>query len=583
MKPDNVKRAALAQTLGGIFTVVCSGAWGQAVQPDAGQLMGTLKDPIQTAPQKSPTLNIQQEARPALNATSSIKVVVKKFRISGNSAFSEEELAPLLQGLVGKELGLQALDNAASEISKHYRKNGFFVARAYLPAQEIKDGIVEIAVIEGRLGKVVLKRDVAARLSEEKAQQILAAASAPGQAINEKNLERGLLLLNDLPGVDVKSTLVPGATPGTSDLVVEAKEGDVLGGSADIDNYGNKYSGKTRLGASVNISDPTGFGDQISLRGMSSGSGMSYVRGSYMVPVGSSGAKLGLAASGMQYKLRGDFAAIRPEGEAAVYSVFGLHPFVRSRNFNLYGALGYDAKAIKDDTLGVNRKNKRIDAVNLGVSGDARDGLGGGGLWSYGATYVGGRLNLSRNAADLAADQAAAGEHTHGNYGKLSFNLARLQRLTDDTSLYAAFSGQFASKNLDSSEKFTLGGLGVRAYPQGEAPGDEGYLLNAEARFDFPGFSELGNLQFIGFIDSGWVKLHRNTWVGWNAGRPGFPNSYSLSGLGLGFNFYKSSDFSIRANYAWKLGSNPGRDVNNRDSDNTDDIGRLWLQAVKWF
>jgi hemolysin activation/secretion protein len=582
MKPRYNKRNALTKAIGGLVSIAAGTAWGQAVPPDAGQLMGTVKEPVQ-APRKSPTFDVQQEVRPALSPASGFKVAVKGFRFSGNSAFSDADLLPLVKDLAGQELDLAALDQAAGQVSSFYRRKGYFVARAYLPAQEIKDGIVEIAVIEGRIGSVTVKRAPGMRLSEATAQQIVTTAAKPGQPITEKNVERGLLLLNDLPGVDVKSTLVPGATPGASDLVVEATEGGIVGGSVDVDNYGNRFTGRNRFGASININDPTGRGDQVTLRGMTSGNGMDYGRASYMAPVGNYGTKLGAAVSDMHYKLGGDFAVLQANGQAQVYSLFGLHPFVRSRDINLYGVAGYDYKTLKDNSNGINMKDKRVDVANVGITGDSRDGMGGGGMWSYGLSYASGRLDLSGNATDQALDQSAAGAGAGGSYGKTNYNLSRLQRLSDRTSLYASFSGQNATKNLDTSEKFILGGLGVRAYPQGEAPGDEGYLLNVEGRYDLPGVSSLGNLQFIGFLDSGWVKLHKSPWTGWNAGQPGYPNTYRLSGLGLGLNFYKATSFSVRASYAWKLGNNPGRDINNRDSDNTSDNGRFWVQAVKWF
>jgi len=582
MKPRHNKRSVLTQAIGGIISIAAGTAWGQALPPDAGRLMDTVKEPPQ-APRKSPTFDVQQEVRPALAPASGFKVAVKGFRFSGNSAIPEAELLPLVKDLAGKELDLAALDQAAGDISGYYRRKGYFVARAYLPAQEIKDGIVEIAVIEGRIGSVTVKRAPGMRLTEERAQQIVTAAAAPGQPITEKNVERGLLLLNDLPGVEVKSTLVPGATPGASDLVVEATEAGLVSGSVDVDNFGNRYTGRNRFGATLNINDPTGRGDQATLRGMSSGSGMTYGRASYMSPVGRYGTKLGVAVSDMHYKLGEEFTVLNASGDAQVYSLFGLHPFVRSRDMNVYGVAGYDYKTLKDDRAGLNMDDKRINLLNIGVTGDARDGMGGGGMWNYGLSYISGRLDLSGNATNQAFDQSATGQNTSGGYGKTNYNLSRLQRLSDRFSLYGNFNGQSASKNLDSSEKFILGGLGVRAYPQGEAPGDEGYLLNLEARYDLPGLSSLGNLQFVGFVDSGWTKLHKSPWPGWNAGRPDYPNSYRLSGAGLGLNFYKSTSFSVRASYAWKVGSNPGRDINNRDSDNTNDNGRFWVQAVKWF
>ena len=568
----------LTQAIAGVIAIATATAWAQTAPPDAGSLMGTVKEPAQ-APRKSPSFDVRQEVRPALNATSDFKVAVKGFRISGNTVFSEAELLLLVQGLAGKDLDLAALDQAAAEVSNYYRSNGYFVARAYLPAQEIKAGNVEIAVIEGRLGNITVKSGAGTRLYEQRAQQIVTAAAAPGQPITERNIERGLLLLNDLPGVNVKSTLVPGATPGTSDLVVEATEGSLLGSSFDIDNYGNRYTGRTRAGASVYINDPQGIGDQITLRAMSSGQGMDYMRGSYLAPLGTSGSKLGVALSGMNYKLGGDFAVLNPKGKATVASIFGLHPFIRSRGLNLYGNLGYDHKSIRDDMI-PSFTEKRINVINTGLSGDSRDGFGGGGMWNYGATYVSGKLDITGNPTAINTDLVTV--KTQGSYNKINYNVARLQRLNDSLSLYGAISGQSASKNLDTSEKFMLGGLGVRAYPVGEAPGDEGYLFNLEARYDVQGFA-LGNMQVLGFYDTGRVVLHRTLYTGWNGARLDFPNRYKLSGMGLGLNFYGSSSYSVRFSYAWKIGNNPARDINNRDSDNTNDNGRLWVQAVKWF
>ncbi len=137
------------------------------------------------------------------------------------------------------------------------------------------------------------------------------------------------MLLNDLPGVEVKSTLVPGATPGTSDLVVETTEGALLTGSVDVDNYGNKYIGAVRAGATLHINDPAGLGDQIVVRGMTSGTGMRYGRLAYSLPVGNMGTKLGLAYSRMNYELRKEFAALNASGDASVASLFAVHPLIR--------------------------------------------------------------------------------------------------------------------------------------------------------------------------------------------------------------------------------------------------------------
>ena len=574
------KATRSSQSFGIMLALSATAVSAQGIRPDAGSLMQTPVAPA-AAPAKSPTLEVQQETRPALATTGDVKVMVASFKISGNSVFDEVTLKALLKDLVGKELDLAGLDQAAGTVSEYYRQRGYFVARAYLPSQEISSGNLEIAVIEGRLGDIKFTRSGETRLTEQRAQEFLAGAAPLGAPIREQNIERGLMLLNDLPGVEVKSTLVPGATFGTSDLMVEHTQGALLTGSADADNYGNKYTGAVRAGVTVNLNDPFGIGDQFVVRGMTGGTGMRYGRLAYSLPLGKLGTRLGLAYSNMNYKLGGDFSSLKASGQSSVTSIYAVHPLVRSRNTNVYVTTTYDHKRLSDDQNNINVTDKSNNVFSAGLSGDMRDALGGGGLTSAGFAVTQGRLDLGGNAV-FAANNALTAK-TDGSFSKLGYNFSRLQRIGDSWGFYAGLSGQNAGKNLDSSEKFVLGGMGVRAYPQGEAAGDSGRLLNLEARYNLPGYN-FGSLQVVGFIDTGRVTLHNATWAGWQpTGRPGFPNSYSLSGAGIGLNLYRDAGFTVRSSLAWKLGKNPGADAIGRDSDGQDRSARFWLQATQQF
>ena len=266
MEP-NFKVSRLSHSIGLIFAFGVTAAFAQATPPNAGSL-STIPVAPPATPAKSPTFEVQQEVRPALVAPGGVKVKALSFKVSGNTVFSDATLTALLDDMVGKDLDLSGLDQAAGIISQYYRERGYFVARAYLPAQEISSGNLEIAVIEGRLGAVKFNRGEGTRLTDARAESLIAGATPLGAPIREQNIERGLMLLNDLPGVEVKSTLIPGATPGTSDLVVETTEGRLVTGSVDADNYGNKYTGSLRLGGTVNLNDPLGIGDQLIVRAL---------------------------------------------------------------------------------------------------------------------------------------------------------------------------------------------------------------------------------------------------------------------------------------------------------------------------
>ncbi len=577
---SNFKMSRLSHHLGLLFALGAASVFAQVAPPNAGSLLLTPAVPP-AAPPKSPTMDLQQFERPALVAPGGVKVKVVSFRVTGNTVIQESVLNALLSDQVGKELDLAGLDQAASTISEYYRSQGYFVARAYLPAQEIASGNLEIAVIEGRLGSIKFVRNGELRLSETLAHDLVAGAAPLSAAIKERNVERGLMLLNDLPGIDVKSTLVPGATPGTSDLVIETTEGKLRTGSIDLDNFGNKYTGSIRAGATVNYNDMSGRGDQLVVRAMTGGSNMNYGRVAYSLPVGKRGTKLGVAYSQMNYKLGGDFESLQASGSSGVTSLFAVHPLVRSRNDNAYLTATYDAKRLSDDQNRINVTSKTAGVYSLGFSGDRRDGYGGGGLLAGSLTYTLGALDVTGNTNYAANDAITA--KTNGTYTKVGYSLSRLQRIDDAWSFYASLSGQATSSNLDSSEKFVLGGTGVRAYPQGEAAGDSGSLINFEARYNVPGIN-FANMQLVGFLDTGSVMLHQTAWSGWQpTGRPNFPNTYNLTGAGFGLNVYKDGNYSIRSSVAWKLGSNPGVDAIGRDSDGESRSARFWLQASKQF
>jgi hemolysin activation/secretion protein len=218
--------------------------------------------------------------------------------------------------------------------------------------------------------------------------------------------------------------------------------------------------------------------------------------------------------------------------------------------------------------------------VTVGVNGDRSDmtGLTGLGAYTtYSAQWVSGRLNLDGLAADMTQD--ALTTQSHGGFDKWAGQLTHLLRLSKNSALFAGFSAQWAGKNLDSSEKFALGGpQGVRAYPTGEASGDEGWLLNVEWRREID--RQLG---FVAFIDHGDVTLHHNLYTNWNAATPTLKNNYALSGVGASIVWTPRAGNQVTATLATRLGDNPGRDARGNDSNNLPAQTQFWLQANMGF
>jgi len=551
--------------LGIAMLALTQSAFGQTPPPPGagGQIQQIPPAPV---PQRAPPeIRIEPGTGPAPAGIDQNRIAVKSLHVTGQSQYPEAELVAVTGFVPGTELTLSDLQGMAARIADYYHRNGYIVAQAYLPPQDVKDGAVTIAVLEGRYGNVTLRNQ--ARLSDSLPNGLLAGLNS-GDPITIAPLENRLLLLSDIPGVNVRSTLNPGASPGTSDLIVDVTPGQSVSGEVDADNAGNRYTGEYRIGATVNFNNLTGHGDVASLRAMTSGTGLNYGRASYQTRVGK--ATVGVAYTALAYRLGEEFASLHAHGTAEIASVYGSYPLIRSRDTNLYAVIDFDAKKFQDKVdLTSTVTDKKAQVVMAGLNGNHRDNIGGGGLSSYGATLSTGNIDIE-TAAARTADAATA--QTNGHFGKLQFNASRLQSLTERISLYGAINGQIASKNLDISEKMELGGMyAVRAYPEGEAFADEGYVATVEARLLLPKFSERvpGQVHLIGFVDTGSVTINKNPWA------PG-QNHRTLSGAGIGLTWSDYNNFVVNVYYAHKLG-------NAAAISAPDKAGRFWIQAIKYF
>ncbi|PZO10720.1 MAG: peptide transporter [Burkholderiales bacterium] len=546
-----------------IFSLFASApaVWAQQ-PPSAGSQLQQIP-PAPGLPPKAPDILIEQDKQAPLPLSNQTGVRVDTLRITGAKAFTE---ATLLEASGFKPQGVMTLTDLrglADRVSAYYQARGYFVAQAYLPAQDIKDGLVTLAVLEGRYGAVTIRNET--RLKDSVAIGLM--EPAPNDAVTIAPLERSLLLLNELPGVQVRSTLTPGASVGSSDLVLDVVPGPLVSGSVDGDNHGNRYTGRGRIGGSLNLNNPLGYGDVASLRLLTSGEGLNYARAAYQVQVGR--AKVGVAYANLDYRLGKEFASLQAHGTAGIASVYGNYPLLRSRQSNLSLQLAFDTKSLHDRADATNTsQKKKVQVLMLSLQGDHRDSLGGPAINTYSVTGTAGNVDLQNPAAQVADASSA---RTQGSYGKLGFNLARLQSAGASTQFHAAVSGQLASKNLDISEKMPLGGANaVRAYPEGESYGDRGFVLTLEARYTLPVANTVaGQVQLVGFIDSGAVTFSRNPWV---AGA----NTRKLSGAGVGLNWSVGNAFFAKAFYAHKVGSEPATSA-------PDASGRFWVQGVKYF
>ncbi len=485
-------------------------------------------------------------------------IAVTGFRIEGNSVFNDAELVAVLGPVSTKPYTLAQLDTLAAHIGSYYRAAGYTMAQAYIPEQEVADGVVRIDVVEGVLSNVLVERGEKVRLRQSRIDAALASLQT-GKPVHMPSIERALLLLSDSPGIEVRSALRAGSASGTVDLVVQVEQESLLESRIVFDNFGNDYTGQHRAGLVVQLNDITGLGDQIDLGVMRSDGNLRNFNARWQAPLGSSGLRAHVGYAEVDYRLGDAFDVLDITGRASHVEMGLKYPVLRSRgaSTSVYTTLAHSRY---DERIGVletsNPKSTR--SVKLGAVGQWRDEFASGGVnaWDISATV--GRLDM-KSGSERAWDEATA--RRQGGYSKLNLSLERLQRLDESWSLNVAARGQLASGNLDSSERFYLGGPnGVRAFESGEGGGDEGVLGSVELRRRIH-----GGLHAFGFFDMGHVRVNKDPWTG-------DKNRFDVQSYGLGAHWDFGRYGYLRAVYAFRP-----RDVSGWDSSSS--RNRVWLSA----
>lgn len=552
-KHQHPQATRLAAALGLVFLPFASLAQAQ-VPPDAGQTLQQLQPPI-AAPRASQPLTIQAPLDAGPVAPGGPAVTLRAVSLAGNSVFSQEALHAALGEVTGKTFDLAGLRALAGRITALYHASGYPFARAIVPPQGLEQGALRIDIIEGRYGVVRAQGDDAALARQADA---FLGRLQPGAVIASAPLERAALLLDDLPGIQASATMRPGEQAGTGDLIVQLAREQRIRGDIGLDNAGSRYTGKNRVRANVDINSPFLLGDQVSVRALLSEEELWLGSLAYSMPLGASGLRGNVGYSHTSYALAKEFASLQANGTAKVASAGLSYPILRSQLANLTLSATYQSKDLQDNRDSTaTHESKSSKSLPVALQFDYRDGYDG---VTYGSvSWTPGKLTLD---AGLAAIDAYGSK---GNFHKFNLDIVRLQSLPAGFSLMAHLSWQQANNNLDSSEKLSLGGAGgVRAYPSGEATGDEGGLAQLELRYGAGAW-----MPYV-FMDAGRISVNAKPVVAGD-------NRRSLGGGGLGLR-YQYQAWSADAALAWRtVGGRPQSEANS------DPQPRVWLNLEYRF
>lgn len=476
------------------------------------------------------------------------KILIRQINLQGATLIDEQTLKTILSKYENKELTLSEINQIAEDITANYRTHGYILAYVYIPQQEIKDGILEIGVIEGKTGEITVtgNKSYSTKFIRKHLERIKKDPSP-----KEETLERALLILNEYPSLNVKASLKAGKDFGATDITAQAKDSLPISGSLSYDNFGANTTSKHRLNAALNIGTLITSGDYLMLRGLTGLdridlNKLSYGRAEYLFPINYNGTKIGLYYSNSIYEAGEEYTILDIDGKAHVAGIYITHPVIKTRDKTLDVKFGFDYKDVYDYMLDNLRSEDNIRVFNLGMTYGFADRVQGRNIINL--TYQqGARDLLGGNGKN---DPDASRLNADGAFSKYTADVIRVQKLPGYNHLIFKASGQFSEDNLFVAEQFMLGGAGsVRGFSPSSQSGDSGYLVSAELHLS-PIYPEtkifnqnIGDtIKLVLFADHGGVYK--------NNVQPGENKDDYLTAIGAGIRLYYSRNFSFRLDWA---------------------------------
>lgn len=550
-------------SLSAFVAVLVSSASYAADPPTAGQILNQIEKstslpglPKVTAPKIAPAI---VESLSKNGQT----ILLKGVRFTGNTKLNSESLLGVIKKFVGQQVSIEDLDLLADLLTQHYVRSGF-LANVTLPEQDITNGVVLFKITEARLGRLVFNADqiAKARVPESFMTQLVEQASPKQALIEMGQIDRSMLLLDDLSSITVGGGLQAGQKEGESDLALNIRTDPFFSGSVNIDNFGSRSTGQNRLILAAAWSSPFSRGGEIVATALKT-EGTDYGRGAYSFPVGYSGLTGIIQASALQYDV---ITETKTSGDSQTIGAEFNYPYLRGYSQNIYLKGGVTQKFFKnkyaDGTVNSDydltvaeaeiRGNKYIDGVNT----------------EYAVTSKLGYVDL-QGSPNYSADQS--GDKTHGRFAKLAASIKLKMPIQSKLNLTLYGEGQLANKNLDSSEKMYLGGAnGVRAYPESEGSGTEGIRVAADLEYRLT-----DNLVGSVFVDGGRVRQNKTNLSGVTG-----PNMYSLKGYGFSATYQGPKQSQMQAIISRRIGNNPNPTSTGNDQSGDLKTTRFWLSVL---
>lgn len=560
----------------------------------AGQLGNQLRQEAESTPPApvAPSLSLPAGEKGVASAPQSdTRVTLTQVSFTGDVALPgirgiiPSELHNVVEPWLGRPVAFVDLQSMADAVTQYYRSRGVLLARAILPPQTIKDGILMMQVIPGKYDNAAVNNS--SELKYSQAVRMVSVNSPAGAVVTKASLERLALLLNEVPGVGAQVALKSGALTGTSALDIALGPGKLFGGYVGLDNQGDPTTGRDRVMAGMYANELLGYGDQLRVDLLDAYEKSNLFNGSldYSLLAGGYGTRVGANYSHLNYHY--NFLQRGFNGYSDNWSLYVSHPWIRTARARVDvraegGQQSLTDKYPADLNRGAgNDGRKRISLGSVSVAGSVADVPGG--VTGFSMKGTAGSLNY-RN--DVARDMGFSRElGSSGRFARLNYALNHDQQVWGPFSVYADVNGQMANHNLDSSQKYLLGGPGaVRAYDIGAGSVDNGTVATGEVRWkhDIPvtgltrWLGESPSVTVAAFYDQGWGEQYAENRNRVSGSRITPDNHVNLSGAGLYTTVAEAGNYALTLTWAHRTGNaDPVSGLADRD--------RFWVSAVKSF
>lgn len=473
---------------------------------------------------------------------------VKKIVFIGNKVIDTETLQKVVEQYIDNELTLEEMSEMADLITITYQERGYILARAYLPEQDIEDGVLKIAIAEGRIGKIRVTGKT--HYHDRVVKRFFKEQESIG-VVNEDLLQKGLLLSKEMKDIQSEVLLKAGEEKGTVDVVLETQDSSVLTFTAhmalDYNNYGSEFVSKNRYGVNLDITDHL-WGSTLNLRGIVGRNveDTALFFGEWMVPINSYGTKIGVSYLDGDYLVGQEFADLGFEGRTSILGFKATHPLSKQKNSEASLTAGYDRKFTRNYGLDEVNSTDVLDVTYGIFNYESLDRFLGKNIFSFAAYFGGIESDEEYIPSRILADDS---------FSRFKVNVARIQRIYGYTNAMIRGTGQWSPDRLLPIEMLVIGGYGtVRGHEPSTFIGDSGYYTSAEILFAPPFIADKNFLgqrvaqlaQFNVFFDHGGTFIN-------DAQENEYANEY-LSGYGLGARLFYKDIFTFKYDFGIPIG-----------------------------